>query len=77
LVPTTWSTIASDYQIENSRTDMTPYERYRNTPLWDAVAKVVADLVENRDITEYTSRNYIFGYLCESLAEHISRQNKD
>ena len=56
---------------------MTPYEKHRDTPLWGAVARAVADLVENQDITEITSRDYIVGYICESLASHLPTQTKD
>ena len=35
--------------------------------LWQAIDKVVEDLVNNTDIEEKTERDYIVGYICKSL----------
>jgi hypothetical protein len=42
-----------------------PYVRWENTPLWKAIEKGVADLVENQDLVETEAREYIVGYLCK------------
>jgi hypothetical protein len=45
-----------------------PYREYEGTPLWRALNKGIADLVENQDLEERTRREYIVGYLCKLLA---------
>ena len=45
-----------------------PYREYEGTPLWRALDKGIADLVENQDLEERTRREYIVGYLCKLLA---------
>ncbi len=56
-----------------SGTGMTPYEKYRGTALWDVLAKAISDLVENRDLVETTHRDYVVGYICESLQDQLSK----
>ena len=45
-----------------------PYCEYEGTPLWRALDKGIADLVENQDLEERTRREYFVGYLCKLLA---------
>ena len=54
-----------------SESSASPYETHRGTELWKIVDKAVSDLVENSDIVETTQRNYIVGYLCQSLQGHF------
>lgn len=56
---------------------MTPYEKYRGTAPWDVLAKVISDLVKNRDIVETTHRDYVVGYICESLQDQLSKPLPD
>jgi hypothetical protein len=44
------------------------YDEYRNTPLWRAVAAVVADLEASREIKIETAPDYVIGYMCRELA---------
>ena len=44
-----------------------PYVKHEGTPLWRAVERAIADLVENGDLTELTHRNYIVGYICKKV----------
>jgi len=44
-----------------------PYEAYKETPLWKTVDGAVSHLVENGDVVEMTRRDYIVGYICEKL----------
>jgi hypothetical protein len=44
------------------------YDEYRNTPLWHAVAGVVAELEATREITVQTASDYVIGYACQELA---------
>jgi hypothetical protein len=44
-----------------------PYVRWEGTPLWKAIEKGVADLVENQDLIEQEHREYIVGYLCKII----------
>lgn len=41
---------------------------FEGTPLWKALEKGIADLVQNLDVEERTRREYIVGYLCKMLA---------
>jgi hypothetical protein len=45
-----------------------PYEEYQGTPLWRAVASIVAELEANRDIKVDTGTDYVVGYVCRELA---------
>jgi hypothetical protein len=45
-----------------------PYREFKSTPEWIALDRAIGELVENRDLTETTSRKYIVGYLCKALA---------
>lgn len=54
-----------------SESSVSPYETYKGTELWKIVDKVVSDLVENSDIVETARRDYIVGYLCQSLQGHF------
>lgn len=44
-----------------------PYVVWQDTPLWRAVEKAVADLVENKDLIEKEYREYIVGYICKVI----------
>ena len=44
-----------------------PYVAWQGTPLWRAVEKTVADLVENQDLVEKECREYIVGYVCKII----------
>ncbi len=44
-----------------------PYVRWEGTPLWRAVEKAVADLVQNKDLVEGEYREYIVGYICKII----------
>jgi hypothetical protein len=45
-----------------------PFPEYRNTPLWRALASVVADLEASREVVVATAPEYVIGYLCRELA---------
>ena len=45
-----------------------PYEEYRGTPLWRAVAGIVADLEASGEIQVATASDYVVGYVCRELA---------
>ena len=44
------------------------YEEYRNTPLWQAIAGIVADLEASHEIKIETAPDYVIGYMCRELA---------
>lgn len=44
------------------------YDEYRNTPLWRALAGVVADLEASGEIKIETAPDYVIGYMCRELA---------
>ena len=45
-----------------------PFEEQRNTPLWRAVAGVIADLTASGEIEVKTAPDYVIGYTCQELA---------
>ena len=44
------------------------YDEYRNTPLWRALAGIVADLESSGEIKVETAPDYVIGYMCRELA---------
>lgn len=46
-----------------------PYKHLEGTPLWKVIDKGINNLVENNDLEEATSREYIVGYLCKLINE--------
>lgn len=44
-----------------------PFDEYRNTQLWAAVASSIADLAASREISVNTAPDYVIGYLCQEL----------
>lgn len=49
---------------------MTPSRNsdFRDTPLWAAVAGVLADLEASGEIKVQTAPDYVIGYVCDELA---------
>jgi hypothetical protein len=45
-----------------------PFAEYRDTPLWRALASVLADLEASREVAVATAPDYVIGYLCRELA---------
>ncbi len=43
------------------------FARYRDPPLWDAVAASIVELSSTREITVNTAPDYVIGYLCREL----------
>lgn len=46
-----------------------PYQEFVDTELWNNLWVIFDELVENQDIEEMTSREYIVGYLCLKLQQ--------
>ena len=46
-----------------------PSEIYEGTPIWDAVARALAELEENADVSLRTARPCVIGVLCARVAE--------
>ena len=44
-----------------------PYAKYRETPLWAALAGVLADLQASGEVRVDTAPEYVIGYLCREL----------
>jgi len=44
------------------------YAEYRDTPLWQALASVVADLEASGELRVETAPDYVIGYMCRELA---------
>lgn len=44
-----------------------PFDQYKDTPLWRVVAAAVAELEATREITVATAPDYVIGYLCQQL----------
>ena len=45
-----------------------PYEQYRDTPLWSALASALRDLEASREVKVETAPDYVIGYMCQELA---------
>jgi hypothetical protein len=45
-----------------------PFDEYRDTPLWRALAHALAELETTREVTVATAPEYVIGYLCRELA---------
>ena len=45
-----------------------PFDEFRDTPLWKAVAATIAELTATREIRVDTAPEYVVGYLCRELA---------
>jgi hypothetical protein len=45
-----------------------PYAQYRDTPLWAAVANVLAELQASGEVRVDTAPEYVIDYLCRELA---------
>jgi hypothetical protein len=45
-----------------------PFDEYRDSPLWRALARMLADLEASREVTVATAPEYVIGYLCRELA---------
>ena len=50
------------------RSSARPFAEYRETPLWRALARVLADLEASKEVTVATAPEYVIGYLCRELA---------
>ena len=44
------------------------YAEYRDTALWRALKRALADLEASREIAVATAPDYVIGYLCQELA---------
>lgn len=40
---------------------------------WNAVARLIKDLVDNNDIELLTPKEYVIGYICKGLSKHSSK----
>jgi hypothetical protein len=45
-----------------------PFEEYRDTPLWRAVSAVVSELEATGEIKIETAPDYVIGFMCRELA---------
>ncbi|MFZ1700754.1 MAG: hypothetical protein WAU71_08035 [Pyrinomonadaceae bacterium] len=41
---------------------MFPYEKYRNSELWNKIDEIVSELEENEDLELTTAREYVIGF---------------
>jgi hypothetical protein len=61
-------TARNDETIQGGSEGPNPSPRtWEGTPLWRAVEKAVADLVQNRDLVEDEYREYVVGYICKII----------
>lgn len=44
-----------------------PYETFRDTPLWTALAGALAELQATAEVRVETAPEYVIGYLCREL----------
>jgi len=55
----------------------TPYEQYKNDPLWTIIDAALTDLVANGDLAEQTGRDYIVGYIAMKIRSASSQEHRD
>ena len=46
-----------------------PYETWKGTKLWDTIEAAISELVENQDLKEVTSREYVVGLLAKRVSQ--------
>ena len=44
-----------------------PFDDYRNTPLWAALESTLAELTATREISVNTASDYVIAYFCREL----------
>ncbi len=52
----------------------TPYDRYKNTELWNVISEAIDELVENDDLEERTTHDHIVGYLCQQVSSSLTEK---
>lgn len=52
----------------------TPYDRYKNTELWNMVSEAIDELVENDDLEERTTHDHIVGYLFQQVSSSLTEK---
>ena len=45
----------------------TPFDEYRDTPLWSALRATLTELVASGEVAVNTAPDYVIGYLCREL----------
>ena len=51
-----------------------PYKEYENSKTWNAVARLIKDLVDNNDIELLTPKEYVIGYICKGLSKQTTKE---
>lgn len=54
-----------------------PYEKYKDSILWEVINAAIADLVTNKDIVLCTSEDYIIGYLVKEVQRQLASTSED
>ena len=54
-----------------------PYKEYENSKTWNAVARLIKDLVDNNDIELLTPKEYVIGYICKGLLKQTTKNKMD
>jgi hypothetical protein len=52
-----------------------PYKEYENSKTWNAVARLIKDLVDNNDIELLTPKEYVIGYICKGLSKQATKES--
>lgn len=45
-----------------------PFEKYRESALWQAVEETLLELIATREIAVNTAPDYVVGYVCQQLS---------
>lgn len=48
---------------------MTPYQEYRQTPIWPEIEKSIKELINNDDLELKTQIDYVIGYITKNLVD--------
>lgn len=54
--------------MDSNAEQLESYNQFIRTANWTVLDRAVSELVENGDMSEGTSHEYVVGYLCQALA---------
>ncbi len=52
-----------------------PYTELKNLKCWNIIENAMNDLVQNNDLIEQTSKEYIVGYIVQCILEYYPSLN--
>jgi len=53
-----------------------PYTKYQKTEIWELINNALDDLINNQDIKLTTKKDYVVGYICQSIDSEFKSTEK-